>query len=291
MRFDLFKALTLDISFLGSSLDSKKPLSQCINAHFATQVLNDSKNLYECTKCKRRSEATQKLHLVHSPPVLIFHLNRFKQNFLTGRSEKNESFIDFPLTNLDMTEYYDDKRVKLTYDLFGIVNHTGGLRSGHYVAITRNPETGIFHRIDDKNISYYKDNSRAVNMYAYLLFYVRNNLPLIKRAKFGELYREGRIINSDLVRSLNEMMSNHSNSINSTSIHESMTKSEITIRDATISFLSNVNSMNNTTFSRDYRMLDLTNSVIDINDNQKKSYAKYTRENKIRENRGEADHL
>lgn len=103
--------------------------------------------------------------------------------------------IDFPLTDLDMKKFhFDAQNPEIKYDLFGIVNQKENLESKHFVSITRNPETGLFRRIDDKKIYYYNDISRAINPYAYLLFYVRKSLPVIERPR-QKLLREGMMVN------------------------------------------------------------------------------------------------
>lgn len=82
------------------------------------------------------------------PPVLLIHLKRFsvKGHF----TDKIETFVDFPLRGLDLTNYMppllppgvsggptgspDDPRSQIPpykYDLYGVTNHFGTLSSGH----------------------------------------------------------------------------------------------------------------------------------------------------------------
>lgn len=88
------------------------------------------------------------LSLSRLPPVLLIHLKRFsvKGHF----TEKIETFVDFPLRGLDLTNYMppplppgvgggqtlspDDPRAQIPpyrYDLYGVTNHYGTLSSGH----------------------------------------------------------------------------------------------------------------------------------------------------------------
>jgi ubiquitin carboxyl-terminal hydrolase 8 len=96
------------------------------------------------------------LTLCRLPPILLIHLKRFsvKGPF----TEKLETLVDFPLTNLDLTNYMppplpmgadksamalygkpqlltpDDPRRQVPpykYDLFSVTNHYGTLSSGH----------------------------------------------------------------------------------------------------------------------------------------------------------------
>ena len=68
------------------------------------------------------------------PSVLIVTLKRF-----TNSIRKNQSLVDFPFDNLDLSKYvigYDPK--SFNYELYGICNHTGGVMGGHYYAYVKN---------------------------------------------------------------------------------------------------------------------------------------------------------
>ena len=101
-----------------------------------------------CPKCKVLRKATKLMSLARLPPVLLIHLKRFsiKGHF----TEKIETEVDFPLKNLDLTNYMppplppgargittlppDDPRAQMPpyrYDLYGVTNHFGTLSSGH----------------------------------------------------------------------------------------------------------------------------------------------------------------
>lgn len=101
-----------------------------------------------CPSCKQLRRASKVLSLSRLPPVLLIHLKRFsvKGHF----TEKIETFIDFPLRSLDLTNYMppplppgvgggqtlssDDPRAQIPpyrYDLYGVTNHYGTLSSGH----------------------------------------------------------------------------------------------------------------------------------------------------------------
>lgn len=121
--------------------------------HFlvAKHCLSISRN---CPNCKQLRRATKLLSLSRLPPVLLIHLKRFsvKGHF----TEKIETFVDFPLQNLDLTNYMppplppgvggasslssDDPRAQLPpyrYDLYGVTNHFGTLSSGHCKSTTK----------------------------------------------------------------------------------------------------------------------------------------------------------
>ena len=74
-----------------------------------------------------------------------------------------------------MEQSYSDPVI--AYDLFGTVNHSGNMQSGHYVA---NVKVGsAWYRCNDEHVSKAGrgDGERAVleSEGAYILFYIRRN--------------------------------------------------------------------------------------------------------------------
>mmetsp|Transcript_31212 Transcript_31212/g.46546 ORF Transcript_31212/g.46546 Transcript_31212/m.46546 type:complete len:193 (+) Transcript_31212:1-579(+) len=73
------------------------------------------------------------------PDLLTFHVKRF--NCSARWREKITTKVNFPLTGLDMSEWCDKESPAMqgpdgscVYDLYGVVNHYGGMTGGHYVA-------------------------------------------------------------------------------------------------------------------------------------------------------------
>ena len=53
---------------------------------------------------------------------------------------KNEKFIDYPLKDLDLSNYCDPdfKLENCKYDLYGVIHHTGSVDGGHYYVTIKN---------------------------------------------------------------------------------------------------------------------------------------------------------
>lgn len=119
--------------------------------------------MYSCKEHK--GQATKKLDLWSVPDVLVVHLKRFHSAY-----EKVTDFVDFPLTGLDLegqvrgpetlrklAEKHPENSVyrdgidneSLVYDLFGVVNHFGGVGGGHYTAYAVNGDNGMWYNFDD----------------------------------------------------------------------------------------------------------------------------------------------
>ncbi|XP_028416169.1 ubiquitin carboxyl-terminal hydrolase 16-like [Dendronephthya gigantea] len=107
---------------------------------------NDDKDESKKEETKRKpvyTEAVKQLLIDKAPPILTLHLKRFHQ---VGYSlKKIAKHVDFPLV-LDISpfchksgKFATDCNGKVLYALFGVVEHSGNLHSGHYTAFCRVP--------------------------------------------------------------------------------------------------------------------------------------------------------
>jgi ubiquitin C-terminal hydrolase len=76
----------------------------------------------------------KKLDLWRLPEILVVHLKRFSYDQYL--KNKLETFVDFPVDDLDFSTYIAHKNSQLStcYMLYAISNHYGGLGGGHYTA-------------------------------------------------------------------------------------------------------------------------------------------------------------
>ena len=141
-------------------------------------------NEWLCPKCKMHQLADKKMELYSIGEIIIIHLKRFRNN------KKIESYIDFPIDNLDLTPYLPKSNEKYIYDLFAVANHVGGLHGGHYFAYCKNYIDNDWYEFNDSNVDKI-DKNKVVTENAYVLFYSRKrenkineeelfNKPLIK---------------------------------------------------------------------------------------------------------------
>uniref|UniRef100_UPI003AAE230A ubiquitin carboxyl-terminal hydrolase 16 n=1 Tax=Centroberyx gerrardi TaxID=166262 RepID=UPI003AAE230A len=171
-----------------------------------TLTQNNSLLCVTCTKRqpnKSKSEGSKKVYtdalkqmLISSPPpVLTLHLKRFQQN---GYSIcKVNRHVQFPMI-LDLAPFCAVKCKNVTegdtrvlYSLYGIVEHSGTMRSGHYTAYVKvrpqcpaassnglaaqgdaEPPGGSWFHISDTSVQPVTE-SKVQGSQAYLLFYER----------------------------------------------------------------------------------------------------------------------
>ena len=129
-------------------------------------------NEWFCKTCKNKVKAQKKLDFFYLPKILTICLSRFQKSGNDFR--KNEKFIDFPLTGLDMNKYITTKyKLNYIYDIFAVCEHYGSRYGGHYTAICKNYD-GNWYSYDDSECSSAEEKD-VCSKYAYVLFYRRRD--------------------------------------------------------------------------------------------------------------------
>jgi len=128
----------------------------------------------DCSTCKTRQENfSKRLHLVSLPPILCFHVKRFKTGE-AGIAQKSDQAVAFPISDLDLSKFLDSrnplKKEKCTYDLCAVIEHTGSIDSGHYFCFVLHH--GCWYKCDDHFV-YRVSLEDVINAQAYMLFYQR----------------------------------------------------------------------------------------------------------------------
>jgi len=150
----------------------------CIDRYCQMEQLEETEMWY-CNQCKEHVRAWKHEHLYRSPPILIIHLKRFQYSATTHRRDKINTFVDFPLEGLDLTQHVmhwteDEKPI---YDCYAVSNHYGGLGGGHYTAYALNDD-GKWCYYDDSRVNTDVDAKDVVTQSAYVLYYRRRDVPV-----------------------------------------------------------------------------------------------------------------
>uniref|UniRef100_A0A8C8T1K3 Ubiquitin carboxyl-terminal hydrolase n=1 Tax=Peromyscus maniculatus bairdii TaxID=230844 RepID=A0A8C8T1K3_PERMB len=207
---------TLSQSYVTTSKECS--VQSCLYQFTSMELLMGNNKLLceDCTekkqKCQKETSSAEKkaggvytnarkqLLISAVPAILILHLKRFHQAGLSLR--KVNRHVDFPLT-LDLAPFCaaSCKNIsvgeKVLYALYGIVEHSGSMRGGHYTAYVkvrvpsrelsesmtaRKPVPGLkepdselgghWVHVSDTYVQVVPE-SRALSAQAYLLFYER----------------------------------------------------------------------------------------------------------------------
>ena len=141
--------------------EEQKNIYDCLDLFTREEVI---KNIF-CEKCNKKTNFNKRLQIDKFPKYLTLILKRFK--FTKMFTTKIDSLIQFPLDNLDMTNYITPKEGKIKYDLFGVVNHVGTLSGGHYHCNIK--QENVWIKYDDSYTCEYDKKIMTEN--AYLLIY------------------------------------------------------------------------------------------------------------------------
>lgn len=160
----------------------------CTKLHVRNSAAAESKkNVY--------TDALKQMLISAPPPVLTLHLKRFQQSGY-GICKVNRH-VQFPLL-LDLAPFCAAKckdstegDTQVLYSLYGVVEHSGTMRSGHYTAYVKvrpdcprpstngiaadgaaEPPRGSWFHISDTSVQPVSE-SRVQSCQAYLLFYER----------------------------------------------------------------------------------------------------------------------
>ncbi|EGN96654.1 hypothetical protein SERLA73DRAFT_111301 [Serpula lacrymans var. lacrymans S7.3] len=167
-------------------------LNDCL-AEFTKEEQLGEDDLWYCPQCKKHQQATKKFDLWKAPDILVVHLKRFSNS--RALRDKIDTFVDFPIQGLHLEHMIGERKIAtklaesgvdtrelglddldepLTYDLFAVDEHLGGLGGGHYRAYALNHITDKWYHFDDSYVTPAR-STEAVNANAYLLFYRRRS--------------------------------------------------------------------------------------------------------------------
>lgn len=134
--------------------ENELSIISCLNNFTSVELMTGS-NKVGCEACTERINGKKgktvytnatKQFLISSPPaVLILHLKRFQVG-MRGMFKKLPKHVTFPLV-LDIAPFCASKvkllhhvkrhQKKVLYSLYGVVEHSGGMFGGHYVAYVK----------------------------------------------------------------------------------------------------------------------------------------------------------
>jgi ubiquitin C-terminal hydrolase len=144
-------------------------LYDCLDAYTQRELLAGD-NRIDCDSCHSRSDAVRKIDFSRSPDVLVILLKRFQ--FSGGGFERVPVPVEFSETNFTIRAA-DSEEV---YDLYGVVNHTGSLSSGHYTALCRDGDSGEWFLYNDHSVTAAGEvDIGGCGKSCYVLFYRRKS--------------------------------------------------------------------------------------------------------------------
>ena len=143
-------------------------LHECLQAFTARENLHNA-NLWNCEECQFYVSSSRELHFKFLPSILLIHLKRF----ITGdSSRKVKTLVEYPITDLDMSQYVPLAVDSSLYRLTATVRHKGKGLPGRYIATMLNLTTQEWFEYDDGRFTRVQD-TKILSADAYLLVYSR----------------------------------------------------------------------------------------------------------------------
>ena len=180
--FPQFYSRLADMSDPRLSFVEDVNIYDCFDIYQKEEKLKKEKE-YECVKCRRKAEPLQQIELYRASKYLILNIKRFKKKFddLMDmiNNKKNETLVEFPLENLDLTSYFLGENEECVYDLIAIICHVGTIKAGHYFSIVKNGDN--WYKIDDTEIVQLEKKGEVINKDALVLVYYRRDVKTAKK--------------------------------------------------------------------------------------------------------------
>ena len=148
---DPFTSLHVDI------LGEKSCITKSLENELKQELIE-----YTCEECSS-GKSLKDSEFKMLPEVLAVHIKRFSQD--NDRwTTKNHSAVKYPaLLKIEEVEF----------ELNAGVHHSGGMSSGHYVALCKQEATGKWYSCDDETIKEVNVRKEESSRRAYILFYTK----------------------------------------------------------------------------------------------------------------------
>ncbi|XP_042368650.1 ubiquitin carboxyl-terminal hydrolase 47-like [Plectropomus leopardus] len=113
-----------------------------------------------CNECNNKTEATSRCEMVKFPQILTLLLKRFDFDYSSMSHVKSHCRVD-----VQHTLQMQNKE----YELYGMVNHFGSLRGGHYTATILSNEDKAWYEFNDTEVNKVGEQPFAKNKsYTYV---------------------------------------------------------------------------------------------------------------------------
>ena len=161
--------LSIPDEFLNKSIiNNNLTIYNCLNDMFKVENIQ-----YKCEKCNNYENNIMEKQILTKTKTLILKIKRYYT--LGNRIVKNNQNVKYPIV-LNMKPYIVGDSL-LNYELYGIINHVGGLNSGHYYSFIRkyNEKNNKFDKqwycCNDSQITEISNEEALTSENAYILFY------------------------------------------------------------------------------------------------------------------------
>jgi ubiquitin C-terminal hydrolase len=142
----------------------------CFDLFINKEKMIDDNKWYN-DKTKTYEEIEKDMVFFNFPDVICINFKRFDNQL-----RKNNSVIDYPLDNLNLSKYVDGyNKDDYKYELFAVCNHSGTIMGGHYTSFIRPKLSEKWYHFNDNKIQLINENNIVTRM-SYCLFYRKKKI-------------------------------------------------------------------------------------------------------------------
>jgi len=152
------------------------PISACIEAFAQPEEMKvENGNGVTCEKCNEVVDAVKKLEVWREPDVLILHIKRFHFNGV--HFEKLNTPVEVPWKELNLRPWIVGPSAANTvsYELYGVACHWGGMSGGHYTSFCVNAagKEPVWLKFNDEAVTSvsFSQELDEISRQCYVLFY------------------------------------------------------------------------------------------------------------------------
>ncbi|KAF6026547.1 USP4 [Bugula neritina] len=149
--------------------DDNLTLENCIQLYTSPETTEQANTNGKCMACNGNVKLSKQYEVKKLPPYLIFHLKRYRSTVYGVRKIKGH--IQYPVQDLDMSQWCVDNRAGAEYDLIAVNNHMGEYGSGHYTAYAKHHKLDKWYEFNDTHVT--RLSGSLVTSNAYFLIYKR----------------------------------------------------------------------------------------------------------------------
>jgi hypothetical protein len=166
-RWDLLRNRNVDVQMSPKGKRITKTTLADTLVNFAREEVLDSANKAFCPHCRDFVRATKKMDIWTVPELLVIQLKRF---FSKGTYQRKlDLMVEYP-DEFEISPFVLRQIGETKYRLVGVIEHSGGLGGGHYIADVFHYQLGKWFRFNDEGVRAIKQ-SEVHSEQGYVLFY------------------------------------------------------------------------------------------------------------------------
>ena len=171
IRPEPFMVISLPIPSEAPLKQDHISLMDCFDLNCESELM-EGENAWFNESLGKKQNVYKRLVYWSLPEIMVIDIKRFEYNSDTDSFVKNQSNIKIPIENVSFSKYVEGyNKDSYVYDLYGICNHHGDEKFGHYTSTIKTADSRWFNFNDSavKEISI--KGSEIIGNTPYCLFY------------------------------------------------------------------------------------------------------------------------